>query len=178
MLLVALRQLQDSYGIGHPTLREHWSHTFPRRWLELRPTGLLPDRLWEQTNELITADRRLHTSWAHGDLVGSNVLAHGDRLTLVDWEFSAERTVMHDPAKLHLFSANHAEVLTQILHILDRPVLPGCYPPAEELALAHAQLLSHYPRRRAALAGSSRSRAYLRQTQRQVDRLTEALARA
>lgn len=175
-LLAGLRHLQDGYGVRPVNVHKRWQRWLSR-WQQVQETGLLEEPTWHAVHDLLQTNRNVHISWGHGDLVASNVLRSGDRVTLIDWEHSDEASVMHDAAKLHLFCSDPEATLTHILDVLDRPTTDEDYRPAEELALAHAQLLSHYPARRRRLAGHARAEIYERQVRRQADRLALVLAR-
>lgn len=177
-LLEGLARVHAGHGVGSLRLRDRWGDLLALRWEEIRATDLLPAGVGEQMAGLIAADRSLRHSWTHGDVVASNVLRTLEgRLALVDWEHSRVDVLMRDAAKLHLFSSRAEETLDQVLTVFGHDAGPGAYTAAEELALAHAHLLSSYPARSAALVGHPRERVYQRQVRRQVERLESVLER-
>lgn len=177
-ILAGLSAIHRGHGITRVRLFDHWP-MLPRRWERTRATGLVPDDLGHWVDQLVTRDATLRHSWIHGDLVASNVMRTGEHVTLIDWKHSQEAPVMNDAAKLHLFAADPAALLDTVLDVFDdtsvhQPSGSGAgYSPAEELALAHAQLISHYPRRSARLVGHPRAGVYDKQVRRQVQRLIE-----
>lgn len=178
-ILDGLARVHRGHGVTSTRPRERWGARFPERWDVLRSSGVVPDELGERVAALIADDRALRVSWTHGDLVASNVLRTPDgRVVLLDWEHSRADVLMRDAAKLHLFSASPGTTLDQVLDVLGHHAGPGAYSAAEELALAHAHLLSGYPSRRAALEGHPRANVYERQVRRQVERLDGVLDRS
>lgn len=174
-LLQGLARIQRGHGISRDRLVEHWGEGFARRWEATRETGIVPAPLALWVQALIDRDARLRRSWTHGDLVASNVLRNKRGLVLIDLEHSQIAPIMNDAAKLHLFAADPARTLHLVLAAFaaTEALSPDAYSPAEELALSHAQLISQYPRRHAALAGHARAEIYEKQVTRQVERLQQ-----
>lgn len=176
-ILAGLSAVHRGHGLTPVRLSDHWA-PLAERWEQTRATGLIPDDLGAWVERLIARDATLRHSWVHGDLVASNVIRTAERLVLIDWEHSQQAPIMNDAAKLHLFVADPAQLLGRVLDDFADPrgrgsAGGGAYSPAEELALAHAQLISHYPRRSAKLVGHPRAEAYDKQVRRQVERLAE-----
>ncbi|QFG67492.1 phosphotransferase [Ornithinimicrobium pratense] len=176
-ILAGLSAVHRGHGFTRVRLSEHWA-PLADRWAQTRTIGLIPDGLGGWVERLIARDATMRHSWVHGDLVASNVIRTGERLVLIDWEHSQQAPIMNDAAKLHLFVADPAQLLGAVLDVFDDtgergPGEAGAYSPVEELALAHAQLISHYPRRSAQLVGHPRAGAYDKQVRRQVERLAE-----
>lgn len=174
-ILAGLSAVHRGHGTTRVPLSDHWP-TLPDLWQQTRVTGIVPDELAGWVEALMARDATLRHSWVHGDLVASNVLRTGGHVTLIDWEHSQEAPLMNDAAKLHLFAADPAAMLTLVLDVLGDPGgadVGGAYSPAEELALAHARLISHYPRRSASLVGHPRAGVYDAQVRRQVERLAQ-----
>lgn len=182
-ILAGLADLHRGHGIRRVRLSQPWPW-LAERWAQTCRTGMVPSGLGSWVTRLIGQDRMLRHSWIHGDLVASNVLDTRDGLVLIDWEHAAEAPIMNDGAKLHLFSSDPEATMRQVLEqfgqrghgaVRSRAVrwATSSYSPAEELALAHAQLISLYPRRSAALAGHPRASTYELQVQRQLKRLEQ-----
>lgn len=178
-ILGQLAAVHRGIGVDGVELSAHWQHV-RGRWEETVRTGIVPDPLAAWVDGLLRRDGRLRRSWVHGDLVASNAMCTPGGVALIDWEHSQVAPVMNDAAKLHLFSPDPGRTLEQVFHgFSDAPSGsgrlsgPGTYSPAEELALAHAQLISRYPRRRAALGGHPRAEIFEQQIRRQVTRLEQ-----
>lgn len=176
-ILAGLSAVHRGHGSIRVRLSDHWA-PLPQRWEQTRATGLVPQDLGEWVEQLISRDATMRHSWVHGDLVASNVMRSDGRLVLIDWEHSQEAPIMNDAAKLHLFVADPDGLLAMVLDAFgdageQGPGAAGAYSPVEELALAHAQLISHYPRRSARLVGHPRSGVYDAQVRRQVERLAQ-----
>ncbi|WP_374928993.1 phosphotransferase family protein [Kytococcus sedentarius] len=178
-ILQHLAAVHRGLGVDGVPLATHWEHLLGR-WEETVATGIVPDRLRTWIDSLLRREGRLRRSWVHGDLVASNAMSTPKGVALIDWEHSQVAPLMNDAAKLHLFSPDPERTLQEALHgFSDAPSGsgrlsgPGTYSPAEELALAHAQLISRYPRRRAALEGHPRAEIFEQQIQRQVERLEQ-----
>lgn len=178
-ILAGLAQIHRGYGVHSMGLAQRWGQRFLDRWAATRASGVLPETLGERVSALIAEDRTLRVSWTHGDVVASNVLRTSEgKIVLVDWEHSREDVLIRDAAKVHLFSAAPEQTLEQVLDLHGHDPGPGAYSTAEELALAHAHLLSGYPTRRAALEGHPRAEVYERQARRQVELLERVLDRS
>lgn len=179
-ILHGLSLVHRGHGVTSVRLSEHWA-PLAGRWEDTCATGLVPEDLGRWVGELIARDATMRRSWVHGDLVASNVFRAAAGLVLIDWEHSQEAPIMNDAAKLHLFAADPGAMLAVVLGALggtgsgmSRPAGPeGAYTPEEELALAHAQLISQYPRRSARLVGHPRAGIYEAQVRRQVERLAQ-----
>ncbi|WP_289019064.1 glycosyltransferase family A protein [uncultured Ornithinimicrobium sp.] len=177
-LLTALAGLHAGHGTRRTTVRQRWGDGMSRRWAATVGTGIVPDGVAGRVAELLGRDAdTLRVSWSHGDLVPSNVFAGPDGLTLLDWEHSQEAPVMHDAAKLHLFCGDPAALLDVVAEVLGVPRQDGRLSGAEELVLAHAQLVGRYPERRDRMRGHPRAEVYERQVRRQVDRLAQVVDR-
>lgn len=174
-VLEGLARVHRGHGIVRVPPSRHWGPELVQRWEATAATAVVPAVVADRVRRLLDRDPAVRVSWTHGDLVASNVLSVEDRAVLLDWERSGRSAVMNDVAKLHLFSPDPARSLTTLLDAWATPVRPGAASPAEELAVAHAQLISRYPARRRALARHHRLRIYERQVRRQVDRLTQVL---
>lgn len=164
-ILKGLGRLHRGHGVEAVPLTTHWGDGFAERWEATRATGIVPDDLGRWVADLIARDLPLHRSWTHGDLVASNVVRTADGIVLVDWEHSFEAPVMNDGAKLHLFAERPQATMEAVLGALEAA--------PEELALCHAQLISQYPRRHAALRDHGRAEVYERQVARQLERLQQ-----
>lgn len=175
-ILEGMDQVHRGYGIHTARLSALWGR-FAAQWQAVRDAGLVSAEVADSVAELIAQDRRLRVSWSHGDLVASNIMATAEGVTIIDWEHATERPIMHDAAKLHQFTADKEPLLDLLLAEWGRTAATGGYRPAEELALLHARFLCRAPTRMAELAGHQRSRLYARQVTRQVDLLTQTLAR-
>lgn len=176
-LLADLSAVHRGHGITgvrlstqHGRLVDDWARTVG--------AGIVPAELGRWVADLLETDPVLRHSWVHGDLVASNVLRSSQRFVLLDWELSRHGALMDDAAKLHLFSADHDRILGEVLTAFgDSPSGSGrlaerqACSPAQELAIAHAKLISRFPRRSAALEGHPRAAVYARQVRRQVERL-------
>lgn len=172
-ILAGFADVHRGHGINRVRLSAHWA-PLRERWEQTRATGLLPEDLGAWVERLLARDATMRHSWVHGDLVASNVMRTARGLVLIDWEHSQEAPIMNDAAKLHLFVADPAALLATVLDVFDDVEgVSDAYSPAEELALAHAQLLSHYPRRSAQLVGHPRAGVYDAQVRRQLERLAE-----
>ncbi|HSP60766.1 MAG TPA: hypothetical protein VLO09_06875, partial [Ornithinimicrobium sp.] len=176
-LLAALARLHAGHGTTRVSVRERWGSGVADRWDGTVATGVVPERIVREVAGLLGREDTLRISWAHGDLVASNVLARPGGLTLLDWEHSQEAPVMHDAATLHLFCGDPAAVLDLVGAALGTPAGEGTYSGAEELALVHVQLLGRYPGRRERLRGHPRAEVYEQQVRRQVERLEQVLQR-
>lgn len=177
-ILEDLARVHHGHGVRSMGLRERWGERLVQRWEETCASGVVPAGVGQRIAALMAQDRSLRISWTHGDLVASNVPRTTDgSVVLVDWEHSGVDVLMRDAAKLHLFSGRAEETLDQVLELLAHEPAPGAYTAAEELALAHAHLLSGYPARSAALQGHPRATVYERQVLRQVERLERVLDR-
>lgn len=175
-ILEGMDQVHRGYGIHTARLSALWGR-FAAQWQAVRDAGLVSAEVADSVAELIAQDRRLRVSWSHGDLVASNIMATAEGVTIIDWEHATERPIMHDAAKLHQFTADKEPLLDLLLAEWGRTAATGGYRPAEELALLHARFLCRAPTRMAELAGHQRSGLYARQVTRQVDLLTQTLAR-
>lgn len=181
-ILRGLATVHRGHGVTGVRVGEHWA-PLAGRWEETIATGVVDDDLGRWVAALVARDGLLRRSWVHGDLVASNVMRTPTGIVLIDWEHSQEGPIMNDAAKLHLFAADPDRTLEVILDALgDDPTTgagqvsgagPDHYTPAEELALAHAQLVSLYPRRSAKLVGHPRAGIYEKQVRRQVERLAQ-----
>lgn len=183
-LLAGLGQVHRGHGVGHRRIADSYP-PLPRRWEQTLRTGIVPAGLGRWITSLIEREGTVRTSWVHGDLAASNVLRTDHGLVLLDWEHSHEGPIMHDCAKLHLFSADPDATLAAVLEAYGDDGSSGgpssrrtAHTPAEELALAHAQLVSHYPGRSARLAGHRRGPVYRRQIERQLARMEAVRAAA
>ena len=181
-ILAGLARLHRGHGLTGIPLSEHWS-SLARAWRTTVGTGVVPADLGEWVQRLIARDGLLRRSWVHGDLVASNVMGTQDGIVLIDWEHAQEAPIMNDGAKLHLFSGDPAGTLEHVVDGLGETASGRLrtgqgYAPVEELALAHANLISRYPARRARLEGHPRAEIYERQVRRQVERLEQVRAAA
>lgn len=172
-ILAGFADVHRGHGTSRVRLSTHWA-PLRQRWEQARASGLLPEDLGAWVEQLLARDATMRHSWVHGDLVASNVMRTAQGLVLIDWEHSQEAPIMSDAAKLHLFVADPASLLATVLDVFDDAGgASDAYSPAEELALAHAQLISHYPRRSAQLVGHPRAGVYDAQVRRQIERLAE-----
>lgn len=174
-ILEGLAQVHHGYGVTARSVSELWGRGFGEQWQAVRDADLVPDDVGAVVAELIAADRRVRMSWAHGDLVASNVMATPDGAKIIDWEHARERPVMHDAAKLHLFAADKEPLLGMLLAEWGGVVAQDGYTAAQELALVHAKFLTRAPIRMAELAGHRRSGVYARQVASQVGLLRDVL---
>lgn len=173
-ILAGFADVHRGHGVTRVGLSSHWG-PLPGRWEQTCATGLVPEDLGAWVERLIARDATMRHSWVHGDLVASNVMRTPRGLVLIDWEHSQEAPIMNDAAKLHLFAADPSALLATVLDVYADTGSPGAgaYTPAEELALAHAQLISHYPRRSTQLVGHPRAGVYDTQVRRQLERLAQ-----
>lgn len=176
LILDGLSRVHQGHGVAEVDVRARWAQ-FESRWARLAEEGILPSTVQRQVADLIGSGRTVRQSLVHGDLVASNVLGAEGRVTLIDWEHASESPIMVDAAKLHLFSAEPEATLELVLDLMGRPGTAGRLGAVEELALAHAYMLSRVPERRAALEGHARAGVYDTQVRRQVDRLVQVLNR-
>ena len=181
LIVDGLARVHERYGVQESTPRALWGPRIVKDWGGLRGVLAITDGEWQRVDRLLRSHRALGVSWAHGDLVATNVLGTPSGVTLVDWEHSEETAVMMDAAKLHLFTADPEAALELLLPTFGAKGARAAQvrlQPGEELALAHARYLSRYRRRRAALDGHPRQKFYDRQVRRQAKRLSAALAHA
>lgn len=183
-IIDGLARVHRGHGVEHLPVSEHWA-VLPQRWSDTVATGIVPADLGAWVSGLLQRNATIRRSWVHGDLVASNVMRTATGVTLIDWEHSQHAPIMNDGAKLHLFSRDPAGTLVHVLEGFGdvargsgAPGPAGAYSPAEELALAHANLLARYPRRSAALVGHPRAEVYEKQVRRQVERLAQVRAAA
>lgn len=174
-ILDGLARVHRGHGLLRVPPSRHWGPDLRRRWAATAATEVVPPDVANRVHRLLDKDPPVRVSWTHGDLVASNILTTDDGVVLLDWERSGESAVMNDMAKLHLFSREPDRALGVLLSAWPTTVPAGAASPAEELAIAHAQLLSRYPVRRQALARHHRLPIYERQVRRQVDRLRQVL---
>lgn len=174
-LLEGLGRVHEGYGVTARPVTELWGVGFADQWRSVRAADLVPDHVGAAVAELIAADRRVRMSWAHGDLVASNVMSTPDGPKVIDWEHAGERPVMHDAAKLHLFAADKQLLLPLLLAEWEQQRSRDGYTAAEELALVHAKFLVRAPVRMAELAGHRRSGVYARQVTTQARLLEDVL---
>lgn len=183
-ILTGLAAVHRGHGITLVRLSQVWAQ-LRTRWTETMASGLVPEDLGRWVEQLVARDGTLRRSWVHGDLVASNAMRTDHGVVLIDWEYAQEAPIMNDGAKLHLFSAEPDRTLEQLLEAFADPAAgygggagAEAYRPVEELALAHASMISRYPQRRAALEGHPRAKVYDKQVRRQVDRLAQVHAAA
>lgn len=170
-ILAGLADVHRGHGVGHRRVADLHDR-LGERWEQTRRTGIVPDDLGRWVSGLLERQATVRTSWVHGDLAASNVLRTDAGFVLLDWEHSHEGAIMHDAAKLHLFSSDPDATLAAALEAFrGAGATTSAHSSPEELALAHAQLISHYPERSARLAGHRRGPVYQRQIERQVQRL-------
>ncbi|WP_256842267.1 phosphotransferase [Ornithinimicrobium cryptoxanthini] len=174
-LLEGLGRVHEGYGVSGRPVTELWGVGFGDQWQRVREADLVPDHVGAAVAELIAADRRVRMSWAHGDLVASNVMSTPDGPKVIDWEHAGERPVMHDAAKLHLFAADKHLLLPLLLAEWGHQPASDGYTAAEELALVHAKFLVRAPVRMAELAGHRRSGVYASQVTTQAGLLEDVL---
>lgn len=174
-LLEGLGRVHEGYGVSTRAVTDLWGVGFGAQWQRVREGDLVPDHVGAAVAELIAADRRMRMSFAHGDLVASNVMSTPDGPKVIDWEHAGERPVMHDAVKLHLFAADKQPLLPLLLGEWGHPLVHDGYTAAEELALVHAKFLVRAPVRMAELAGHRRSGVYARQVTTQAGLLKDVL---
>lgn len=156
---VAARMSAVHAGVGitpQPLSRAASVH-LPSLWQQVVRQELIGSQVGAAVERLIARDDLLEISLGHGDVVNSNVLRQGEQVVLIDWEYAGRMPIAFDLAKLHL-NAGPAETATPLLDAaLGGSVghTTGHYSLLEQLALAHAQVISRYParRKRAAVAG-------------------------
>ncbi|WP_122261089.1 phosphotransferase family protein [Ornithinimicrobium cerasi] len=174
-LLERLAELHRGHGVRHARPAEVWGESFLQQWGTVRDEGLVSDAVGGAVARLVAADRLLRVSWTHGDLAASNVLLTDRGLVVIDWEHAAERPVMYDGARLHLFAADPARTVGRIRALWGGEPARSTYPPEQELAILHARLVCNAPRRLARLADHPRREIYVRQLARQTDLLAGLL---
>lgn len=174
-LLERLGAVHRGHGIREARPSELWGDTFLQQWSTVREEGLVGNELGEAVARLVGADRSVRVSWTHGDLAASNVFLTGDDLVVIDWEHAAERPVMYDGARLHLFAADPPRTVDRLREVWGRGRSAVACTPEEELALLHARVVCHAPRRLARLAGHPRRAVYVRQLARQTGLLAGLL---
>ncbi len=176
-VLAAMNRVREGHGLSLVRVSEHWP-LLPQLWQQTAASGLVPEALARWVSTLIAREGLMTASWVHGDLVASNMMATSDGIALIDWEYAHVGPVMSDGAKLHLFSSDPEATLATVLEAFgstqsraNAQAVSDGYTPTEELALAHANLISHYPLRKARLVGHPRAGVYERQVRRQIVRL-------
>lgn len=172
--------VQQAVGIGSCRLSEVTHPQFLQRWQSVAAHGHIAARIGEQIEALITRDALLEVSFTHGDLVSSNVVQTAAGPVLIDWEYAGDQPIAFDLAKMHVNAGDAGPAVEaldaawqqRIGHAHDH------YSVIEQLALAHAVVLSRHEARaeRAELAG--RSEPLTRQTRRRARAIEELLALA
>lgn len=174
---VAHRMTAVHQGAGTTTqpLSRAASAHLPGLWEQVVRQELVRPQVGAAIEELLARDHLVEIGLGHGDLVNSNVLRSAGQVVLIDWEYAGPMPIAFDLAKLHL-NAGPPETTTPLLdQALGGRVghKAGHYSLLEQLALAHAQVISRFParRKRAAVAGR------LRFLQSQLERRERTIAR-
>lgn len=181
-ILAGLSQIHRGYGLVEIQLSRHWPR-LAERWDETRNSGLVSETLGSSVGRLIARDAHLTGSLVHGDLSASNIVRGPDGITLIDWEYSQVAPILLDGAKLHLYSPAPEATLVAVLDSFRESIREAphtavrMYSPEEQLALSHANMISLYSLRRAALVGHPRATVLELQIQRQTERLSQVMDR-
>lgn len=155
---------------AHPQLLERWRAVVADR--QVTPAlGAAVDRL-------IARDALLEVSFTHGDLVSSNVLRSPGRVVLIDWEYAGTQPIAFDLAKMHINAGSPGPAVEALDGALGRRVghRRGHYSLTEQLALAHAVVLSRHQARSVRARRAGRVDALERQTRKRALALRELLA--
>lgn len=127
---------------------------------------------------LLAQDLDLELAFAHGDVVGSNVLVQDDgRVILVDWEYARRRPVADDLASVLTQAHDKPGAIAIIERHLGRDVgvRPTSFSLREQLVVAQVQMLSWYAHRRERAEAAGRLDALERDTGRRVAALRALL---
>ena len=172
--------IQQAIGIDSRRLSALAEPEFPARWRSVVAHGHVRDALGAQVERLIARDAMLEVSFTHGDLVSSNVLDTPRGPVLIDWEYAGEQPIVFDLAKMHV-NAGAAGAAAERLAGVWGPAIgqrPDHYSVLEQLALAHAVVLSRHEARAMRAQQAGRNAPLTRQTRRRAHALEELLSLA
>ena len=162
--------VQHGVGITARPLSAVVHPQFPDRWRAVVDDGHVTADLGAEVERLIDRDDLLEVSFTHGDLVSSNVLCTEGGVVLIDWEYAGEQPIAFDLAKMHINAGPPAPALD----VLDRALGHGIghhgghYRLVEQLALAHALVLSRLEARLARARQAGRVGPLERQTRKRA----------
>jgi hypothetical protein len=173
----ALARLYAAAGYATEGLAAALGHDVRERFLTTVACEPHLERFVPHVERLLADARDLDVSFAHGDLVGSNVFVEASgRVRLVDWEYARRLPVAHDAASLLTQALDKPGAIAVIeRHLGDRVgVGPSTYTLRDQLILAQVRMLGWYEARRRRAAEAGRLGALARDTTRRV-RSLEAL---
>ena len=176
-LTARLAELYRGVGISSTPLAQVVSEHLPARWTKACEEFDIDPAIDRAVQTLFDRGACLETSLGHGDLVGTNILAAGDRLVLVDWEHAQTMPIAFDLAKPLQQVADPVAALEALREGLDGTVPGGrdSYALEEQLALAYVRTLSGGARRRERAAAAGRLDALERESRRRLDLLAVLL---
>ncbi len=181
LIAARLRALQSGVGITVAPLSRLSSSQLLERWDSFAADEDVTPTLHRRVRRLLERDALLEVSLGHGDPVSSNIVLPagavvGDRLMLIDWEHARRMPVGMDLAKLHHQSADPTTTVEELRRSAGSATPPrGTYAFTEQLAIAHALMLSWYERRRQRAAAVGRLEPLARDTRRRVALVDELL---
>ncbi|MEE6288979.1 phosphotransferase [Georgenia sp. MJ173] len=173
-----LGAVQRAVGITARPLGAVAHPRFAERWRAVVAGGHLSPALGAEVERLIARDARLEVSFTHGDLVSSNVFLDDDRIVLIDWEYAGEQPIAFDLAKMHINAGPAGPATDALDGALEQTVGHdrGHYTLVEQLALAHAVVLSRLEARLVRARQAGRLGPLERQTRKRALALRELLA--
>lgn len=158
-----LSAVHDGAGTSAQRLSEITHRDFSSRWSEVAQAAKIDPALSAAVTELIGRDALLDVSIGHGDLVASNIMVTNDGFRLIDWEYAGQMPIAFDLAKLTVAHRDHQRVHAAVHRgVGSRPgTRRDHYTFDEQIALAHAQMLS-WNQARAARAKAAGRTSFLR----------------
>jgi len=158
-LAASLLRLHRGIGVSSRALSTVVNRRMPERWRTFAREASVDGMVDAAVRRLIARDELVEISLVHGDLVASNIMIDDGRIVLVDWEYAGEHPIAFDLAKVHLNSRDPDVAQAALERGLQRSVghRAGHYSFAEQLALAHVQMLSWHRARAARAARAGRS---------------------
>lgn len=172
-----LYRMHRVVGVASHPLSATVHRKMPERWSEFVREFGVDDALDAAVQRLVERDEFVEISLAHGDLVASNIMVNGGRIVLIDWEHAGEKPVAFDLAKIHLNSRDPVIAQANLERGLEYSVghRSGHYSFAEQLALAHVQMLSQHRTRATRAAKAGRSGALAAQTRARLEAIARLL---
>lgn len=172
-----LHRLHRGVGVASHPLSATVHRKMPERWSAFVREFGVDGALDAAVRRLIERDELVEISLAHGDLVASNIMVNGGRIVLIDWEHAGEKPIAFDLAKIHLNSRDPVIAQANLERGLEHSVghRSGHYSFAEQLALAHVQMLSQHQTRATRAAKAGRSGALAAQTRARLKAITRLL---